>query len=207
VVTDYLDEFFRSFNASFFQGRLPKTTFVPNFQRKQTFFFRSPRIIEVGLGFLEANKEVMLDDLLHSMIHLHNWSVGKPDVTRNQYHRNEFSAMAVKVGLFVAYQHARGWAVTASERKRLSSYSRIRAPECRDQLREAYQQIEWPKDMAAVQHRVAAEVSARPRKQFQFKYVCQCNPPYIVRVGRRPDGATPFKAICDYCNAKFVLDG
>ncbi len=206
-MTDYFDVFFHSFNQSFFHGKLPKATFVTNFQRKQIFFFRPPKMIEVGLGFLDANKEQLLDDLLHSMIHLHNHFTGKPDVTRNQYHRNEFSATALKLGLFVAYQHARGWSVTSSDRKRLSRFSRIRAPEDRDRLRHVYQQIRWPsKEIAAFQAKAAREVSGRPRKQFQFKYVCECDPPYIVRVGRRPDGPTPFQACCQYCNAKFALD-
>lgn len=205
-MTDCLESLYKSFNKSFFRGNLPRPNFVPNLQRRQTFYFRSPAIIEVGSGFAEASKERILDDLLHSMIHLHNWSVGKPDVTRNQYHRNEFSALAVKLGLFVAYQHTRGWAVTASNRQRLSSFSRIRAPECRDRLRQIYEQVHWPaEEIAKLQDQINEDMIARPRKQFQFKYVCNCDSPFIVRVGRRPDSPTPFQAVCNYCNTKFVL--
>lgn len=203
---EYLEKLYELFNESFFQGELPKPTFLPNYQRRQTFYFRPPTMVEIGAGLADASRVQILDDLLHSMIHLRNWSLGKPDVTRNQYHRNEFSVLASKLGLFVAYQHTRGWAVTASERKRLSHYARVRAPESRDVLRKTYEQVNWPHEkVVEIQRLISAEVQSRPRKQFQFKYVCECNPPFIVRVGRRPDGPLPFEAVCNYCNTKFAL--
>jgi hypothetical protein len=62
------------------------------------------------------------------------------------------------------------------------------------------------KTLATFQTQIQMELARRPNKQFQFRYVCGCDPPMIVRVGRKPDGPKPLEAKCLYCNAKFVLD-
>jgi hypothetical protein len=180
--------------------------FVHNFQRKQTFYFRAPNVIEVGAGCLKITRTQLLDDLLHMMVHIQNWQRGVTDVTQNQYHRLEFCNGALGVGLKVARHSTRGWGVTGGA---ISGDLDVRHPtsEALARRRAVYKKAIVAKaDLSQLQAAIRQNLNSRPSKQFQFKYVCKCDPPIIARVGRRPDGLKPFKARCNYCNANFVLD-
>lgn len=193
-------------NNGLFDSRLPAVKFLPNYSRKQVFFFRSSSVIEIGSGFSSATKIEILDELLHAMVHVANFRDGIEDVTRNQYHKIEFCRVALAVGLNVICHSTRGWGSTSS---RCRKAEKVRRPEKQAAVKRkvVFEQIELPtRELSKHQKRILRELASKPTKQFQYKYVCYCDPPFILRVGKKPDGPKPLKARCGYCNAKFALD-
>lgn len=205
---------YQCLNKGLFNGSLPTVKFLSNIQRKQIFFFRSATassddvVIEYGSGLATASHAEILDDLLHVMVHIQNWSTGVTDVTQNQYHRIEFCKRALEVGLIVACHPTRGWGLTFSEEDKIEGDKVRRPTKEAGKLRERlYKESGLEQStLDTFKRNLQKELARRPNKQFQFRYVCQCNPPMIVRVGRKPDGPRPFKAKCMYCNTKFALD-
>lgn len=203
-----LRKVYKQLNNGLFGNELPAVEFVPNIQRKQVFHFRPPSVIEMGAKCADTDREEFLDDLLHAMVHVSNWSNDVTDVTRNQYHKIEFCNAALGVGLYVMCHPTRGWGLTcSSETKALGDKVRVPQRQYQRKLQQVYRSVKW--DDAAFsqfQKEMQNEIEKRPQKQFQFKYVCSCDPPFIVRVGRRPDGECPFQAKCLRCDSNFVLD-
>jgi len=207
VVIGHLHNIYQQFNEGFFDSSLPSVGFTPHYQIKQALRFQPPKTIEIGAGCVDLTRIQLLGDLLHVMVHIHNWERGIVDVTQNQYHRMAFCKAALTVGLFVGRHPTRGWGVTAFNKSALTG-SKVRCP---------------PQSALKIRSRVLREItfnmvllrrfqvevrrilSNRPIKQFQYRYICKCKPPVIVRVGRKPDGPKPFDAKCLYCDAKFVL--
>jgi len=205
-VIKHLRMAYAKLNKGLFNSRLPAVRFSPNYSRKQVFFFISPSIIEIGAGFSSATKVDVLDELLHVMVHISNHCDKIDDVTRNQYHKIGFCNAALAVGLVVTCHSTRGWGETSSS---CVSAEKLRKPETKavSRRKTVYRQIVIPdNDLARHQRKIEKDLASKPTKQFQYKYVCDCDPPYIVRVGKKPDGPKPFKAACGYCDAKFVLD-
>lgn len=202
----HLRKAYRQFNKGLFDNSLPSVKFVFNRHRKQAFHFRSPDVIDIGVGCLGLTRSGFLDGLLHVMVHIQNWEKGLVDVTRNQYHRLEFCNAALDVGLIVSCHSTHGWGVTTTSKSVLST-DKLRRPK-RSVIRrrcEVYRAIEISTmDVDKFQEEMEMDLASHPAKQFQFKYVCECD--VIVRVGRKPDGPKPFQAKCLYCNTKFVLD-
>lgn len=87
---DWVQEVYSGLNRSLFGGSLPKVGFEVNTSRKTIFHFDPPATVEVGTGMAMASMSDMLDDLVHSMVHMHNYQLGVPDHVGNQYHNQHF---------------------------------------------------------------------------------------------------------------------
>ena len=205
IVIKLLLESYEIFNRALFNQPLPAVEFRVNLQRKQVFYFIAPNIIELGEGSARVSRDNLLEELLHVMVHVSNHSKGVVDVTRNQYHKMDFCKEAIRIGLFVQRHTTRGWGITSVNCKNLRG--NIRSPDSQELLQKAISSIPW-NDAAQKQYQQQQKraISSKPQKQFQFKYICECDPPFIVRVGRRPDGDHPFMAKCLRCNANFAFE-
>lgn len=203
-----LRKVYSQLNKGLFNNTLPTVEFVPNLQRKRIVHFHPPSMLELGVKCASATREELLDDLLHAMVHVYNWSNGVVDVTRNQYHKIEFCNTALSVGLYVMCHSTRGWGKTCSDKDKVTG-KKVRVPlqSKKEKLKQVYSQVTWDSSKyEKFQKSVMTEIQRRPQKQFQFKYVCSCDTPFIIRVGRRPDGDYPLSAKCMRCNTKFTLD-
>jgi hypothetical protein len=113
------------------------------------------------------------------------------------------------VGLIVVCHKTRGWGITFSDPDAADGAEKVLhpKPQAADRRAHLYAKVDIsPQAVADYQQELREVLDQKPTKQFQFKYVCRCKSPIIVRVGRRPDGTKPFDATCAYCNTKFVLD-
>ena len=194
-------------NQDLFHSKLPTVEFSISLSRKDIFQFSSPNLFEIGTGLITARPVEIIDDLLHNMVHVYNHTHDKQDVTQNQYHNLDFCEKALEVGLIVVCHKTRGWGVTHTDPD--VDIEKIRHPnkESASKRSLTYGKIELPVDgLAEFQSELQERLGDKPIKQFQFKYICQCEPPFIVRVGTRPDGDRCLLAECKHCNTKFVLD-
>lgn len=207
MLTHLLDAY-QTLNEKLFDGQLGKVHFVPNFTlRTIAVAFYPPDTIQIGAAFASSTPEFILDELVHAMVHVFNYSRGVEDFTLpNKYHRSEFCHEALRVGLAVKHHNVRGWGMTTSNLASLDGQE-VRFPEhkANTRLRQLYDSIGLPAMVfSRYQGHVKGELAKRRKKEFTFRYHCQCVPPMLVRSGRRPDSDHPFAAVCCYCNAKFV---
>jgi hypothetical protein len=207
-VIDLFTKAYESLNKGLFDSKLPTTIeFSPTLNRKDIFHFGPPDVFEIGTGFITARPVEIIDDLLHNMVHVYNHVQDTPDVTQNQYHNLAFCEKALDVGLIVVCHKTRGWGVTHTDPDALTDKIRHPKETATTKRSEVYDQIKLPDEsLAEFQRELQEKLGDKPAKQFQFKYVCKCDPPFIVRVGKRPDGDRPFDARCGYCDTIFVLD-
>ena len=208
-----LKKAYKTLNRHLFDSDLPEPTFRIDLNSKPVFRYRgeqSPDIV-IGAGIVGVDREEIVDDLLHAMIHICNYSLGFEDCTTNQYHKRAFSSMALHVGLTVMKTSSRGWGITTSRRSRWSEYEPdfVRHPLAVDVQRRhsAYKKVRIdPETLQEFQHEIQSTLLATPRKQFQFKYECKCPPPYnSVRSGRRPSGPNRLKAKCMECGSAYKV--
>lgn len=191
-------------NKGLFHSKLPTIEFSLALNRKDILHFAPPNVFEIGTGLITARPVEIVDDLLHNMVHVYN---NGGDVTSNQYHNSYFCEKALAVGLIVVCHKTRGWGVTHTDPD--AQAEKIRYPKAKDFQRRlaVYDQIKLPvESLAEFQRELQDSLGNRPAKQFQFKYVCQCDPPHIVRVGTKPNGPRSFFAKCLRCDTNFVLD-
>lgn len=197
-------------NEGLFDNQLPAPQVKAVLERRDVLHFdRENGEIQIGTKFIAAHPIEIIDYLLHCMVHILNHQRGIDDVSSNQYHRMEFRVEALAVGLIVVCHNTRGWGVTHSDLEAVPPDVKVLHPKVEDSEKRSklYKQINLdPAQVAAYQRELQETLDQKPSKQFQFKYVCSCHPPIIVRVGRRPEGSKPLDATCGYCNAKFVLD-
>ena len=204
-----LNEAFSALNKCFFQNEMP-VNFILNPSEKYVFHLRFPDVIEIGGGFAESSITEILDELLHIMVHLDNYRLGIVDYTSNQYHRREFCEKALTVGLTVVWHKTRGWGLVFSnpDHPQIKSSEKIRQPTASsvEALKKSYKTMMrfYPK-INALQNQIRS-TTQKPQKVFQLKYICSCNPPVIVRSGRRPDGPNPLDASCNVCGTNFVIE-
>ena len=208
---EVLDNAYQLLNEGLFDNQLPAPNITPTLERKDVLHFSAEEgTLQIGTKFVSARPVEIVDELLHCMVHIYNHQQNIGDVTANQYHRIEFRTGALAVGLIVVCHKTRGWGITHSEPDAVDDKEKVRHPESEvADLRTAlYKRLEVsPAEVADYQRELQELLDQKgPTKQFQFKYVCRCKSPIIVRVGRRPDGDKPFLATCGYCNTKFVLD-
>ena len=203
-----LSEAYQILNGGLFDSDLPEPQFSPTLERKDILHFCDEEgTLQIGIRFITATPVEILDDLLHCMVHVSNHQQGISDVTTNQYHRIVFRSKALESGLVVLCHKTRGWGITCSEYDGAESKVQHPQPEKAQLRSDCYKKIDLQlPQVASFQRELQEMLDRKPSKQFQFKYVCQCDPPVIVRVGRRPDGDTPFQATCGYCDANFALD-
>jgi hypothetical protein len=205
-----LQKAYETLNKELFDGRLRSIHLVPNLTLKTAVlaFFPSDAI-HIGAKIAEVTPTQVLDQLVHSMVHVFNFSRGIEDfATLNKYHRADFCHEALRVGLVVSYHTVRGWSNTTSDMQFFRDGEKVRYPEqqTNDLLRRIYRKIQLcAVEFSDFQGAVEKDLAKRPRKDCTFRYVCKCRPPMIVRSGRRPGGPRPFHATCCYCGANFVL--
>lgn len=206
-VIEIFSKAYQLLNQDLFHSKLPTVEFSISLSRKDIFQFSSPNLFEIGTGLITARPVEIIDDLLHNMVHVYNHTHDKQDVTQNQYHNLDFCEKALEVGLIVVCHKTRGWGVTHTDPD--VDIEKIRHPnkESASKRSLTYGKIELPVDgLAEFQSELQERLGDKPIKQFQFKYICQCEPPFIVRVGTRPDGDRCLLAECKHCNTNFVLD-
>ena len=198
-----LEKSFETLNKDIFSGELGKVQFVTVPKEKTIFNLSLPNTIEIGSGIKEPKDTVILDDLVHVMVHLQNNCRGIIDYTSNQYHRREFCELALQTGLFVGYHKTHGWSVTKSNR---FTYARTPTRDANHKLKIAYTKI-LPLDESVDRYRqqMTLALECRSQRIFQHKYICECDPPFIIRCGKRPDSQKPLQAVCEVCHKKFAL--
>ena len=202
-----LEKAFFTFNKYFFQNKLKSVKFILSPSEKYVLHLRLTDVIEIGSGFADVTPREILDELLHIMVHLDNQRLQIDDFTHNQYHRKEFGEKALQLGMIVVWHKTRGWGLTFSDQNSavVKSATKIRWPtkassEC---LEQCYKSIKLTKS-SVDKIRKELVTHEKPPKIFQLKYVCSCDPPVIIRSGRRPDGPNPLDVSCNICGAKFV---
>jgi len=201
-----LEQAFAKFNKAFFGQALKPVNFIINPSEKYGLHLRLPDVIEIGSGISSISDQEILDELLHAMVHLDNRRLGIIDFTNNQYHRKEFSEKAVSVGLVVLWHKTRGWSITHSNHKKRSSKSRRPSSEAAKKLQKVYEEIlPFSNEFDLLRQRMELNLDQKPSKIFQIKYICSCDPPFIIRCGRRPNGPNPLDAKCNVCGTKFVI--
>lgn len=207
---DNLNKVFSALNKCLFQNKLRSIKFLVNPSEKHILHLKLPNVIEVGGGFVDASILEIFDTLVHIMVHLENYRLKIDDFTENQYHRREFCEKALEVGLTVVWHKTRGWSLTYSDLPEfLKSEKKVRFPsdEAKQKLKESYDSIaSFYSFINDFRSQIQNDVKRKPTKLFQLKYVCACNPPVIIRSGRRPDGPKPLDVSCNICKSKFVID-
>ena len=203
-----LDKAYSTLNKYFFQNKLKPVKFILNPPERYILHLRLPDILEIGVGLVAASPVEILDDLLHVMIHLDNHRLQIEDFTHNQYHRKEFCEKALRFGLIVVWHKTRGWGITSSDPNHLlvKGAEKIRHPSKAsvDCLVQCYQEIKLTSSKLK-SFREQLRSHGKPQKIFQLKYVCACEPPVIIRSGRRPDGPNPLDASCNICKTNFTV--
>lgn len=194
------------FSKQLLDTELPAVEFVEG-TSKRIFVFTPPNTIEVGLGIMNATEAEVLDDLLHAIAHVYNHHTGHPDITNRTYHKLSFCQTALRMGLVVVFQKNKGWFYTTSDPMKVPSGAIARFPEeaAVQKRMEVYQTVGLVEEILSEYQRELV-LASQNKKQCQYKYVCACIPPVIVRVGRRPDSPRPFAAVCTYCDSHFRLD-
>jgi len=193
-------------NENLFEGNLQPPSFRVDLTVKPAFRYRgerSPDII-IGAGFSEISVNGILDGLLHVMIHVRNYALGIEDCTTNQYHKRAFSEKALDLGLAVMKTPSRGWGVTTSQRSEWLKFEEVRTPTSL-QVRKRHDAYEKVHINLATLSKFKAEIKEKlnsvKKKQFQFKYVCECPPPHnSIRSGRKH-----LNAGCRDCGAKYKI--
>lgn len=204
---DLFTEAYEQLNQGLFNSKLSTIEFTPTLTRKDILHFAPPDVFEIGAGFITARPVEIIDDLLHNMVHVYNHMKGEQDVTTNQYHNLEFCEKALDVGLIVTCHKTRGWGITHTDPDAEANKVRTPKEDVNQKRLAVYEEIKFPvEDLAKYQRELQDDLEDKPSKQFQFKYVCGCDPPMIVRVGTRPDGPRSLLSKCLRCDTDFVLD-
>ena len=199
-----------------FNNKLPPIRFQIDGSRSELFRFRRPNLIQIGAAITapELNRKLLIDQLLHVLVHAHNAYQGVVDENINQYHNQEFSAAALAIGLAVCHTPNNGWSLTYSPlhpefRNLVEDGKKVLVPkkEAARELRSICLRLEFDSAFFFDIRKVFEKSSIkRPSKLCQLKYVCGCDPPHnSIRSGRRPYGGHPLVAVCQLCGQKFVL--
>jgi hypothetical protein len=208
-VIENLSRAYAALNKSLFKSKLSPVNFIQDLSEKYVLHLKLPDVVIVGGGFAEGKVIDVLDSLVHIMVHLDNYRIGIVDFTSNQYHRREFCEKAIEVGLIVAYHKTRGWSLTYSDSESETlkhAEARYPTPKAAGRLKSAYEQVApFCSAIHHIRRDIRKDLSRKTTRGFQLKYVCACDPPVIVRSGRRPDGPNPLNVSCNVCGTKFVL--
>lgn len=203
-----LKKTFKQLNEMLFENELKEVEFVINLGKKTIFSFKKPDLFEIGSLSIVSSERVILDDLVHTMIHLYHFQNNIEDYTSNQYHHRCFCEKALQVGFFVGLHSTRGWSLTTSDSNDLKEGSKFRKPDkfATEKLLVCYHKVVWGSMLEKFKFQLKSIIKARPRKDYQLKYVCNCAPQVIVRSGKRPDSCTPLNITCNECRSKFFLE-
>jgi len=207
-----LNKAYTTLNKKLFNGELPKPKFEVDISSKTVFRYRGEQRDEIiiGTGFVTIEKDEILDALLHVMIHVFNYRRGIEDCTTNQYHKLEFTEVALKVGLTVMKSPSRGWGLTTSKKKHWEDKEDVRHPHSVNVSRrhDAYRRVKFDADrLTAFQESIQQKIDSTGKKHFLLKYICRCPPPHnSIRSGRRPTGSNRLNIKCNKCGSKFKVE-
>jgi hypothetical protein len=208
---DWLVRLYTGFNKDLFAGECPSPSFNINRSRKAILHFQPPAVLEVGRMATTATMEGVVDDLLHSLVHIYNHIEGVLDhTTHNQYHNQSFADRATSIGLYVAKHKSRGWSLTfVDEKKARAASGTVLIPdnESKGKLAKVILGLQpSDDDLERLKEQVRTVVAGRTAKQYSYKYVCRCASPHnAVRTGRGPESDHALDATCNRCKAQFRL--
>jgi hypothetical protein len=196
-------------NRRLFGRVLPKCemTFSPRSKHLIRWMPESDQY-SIGSELAVATLQDILVQLAHEMVHRKNSMDGLVDCTSNQYHNHKFLAVALGVGLYVAYQKTQGWCTTLAEAPVGYDPQSVKVPESQALKRreEAFAKCELTEEAveaAREQIRRVTQQNRRPKVYF-MKYQCACPGPHnSIRSGRRPDGAHALRITCQACMQPF----
>lgn len=205
LVGEFLSEVSRIFSkldAELFENRIPTPAFRWNPQKKYSIRFEvgedGDEMIVVGAGARDETQTGITICIIREMIHLdHHYKhiIGR---TSNQYHNRKFMFSALKLG-FGVDRGAKGWSELRIDRGKLPEKS----PDA-----SAARRLDAILASFTFDESVLASLKDRPSerkaRKFQYKFICNCPPPYnSIRSGRRPEHARALNAMCLDCGATF----
>lgn len=206
-----LSRAFAILNEGLFDKKLPDPEFHISTKQKNALNFRHPRTIQIGPKIIVASRREIFDGLVHVMVHFMHDLAGVEDFNRNHFHKMCFVEEIVQKGMYV-YKDNLGWSnvtsrestaaiekglaarqpTPASHKKLIACYSRLVAADL---------------ELQDFKNELRVFLAKKPKVTYQHKYTCQgCDPPVIIRSGRRP-GPRALNVLCCDCNTKFVYAG
>lgn len=201
-----IEEAFGKLNKQLFKGQLPLPNITVDVTRNYIMRWDAAgNFLYIGAPFAKANSMVVLEAMVHEMLHVDNHAKGIIDVKANQYHNNRFLKSALNVGFYVRRHKSQRWSLTSVNMPNVICHK----PDT-DQNKKlllALNSIDicpdrFENDIDFVRNTLKA---SKPSKSFFLKYQCKCPPPYnSIRSGRRPDSRNAVRAICEYCNSRYV---
>ena len=157
--------------------------------------------IIIGRRIGSFDKNAVLSNIVHEMIHALNYSKNVKGITSNRYHNKKFLTEALSAGLYVSREKSTGWSATSY--KYLKDDDVI-CPKDDDNaaLIEVFDSFEFSNNVLAEAKRdVERIVSKTKGRQYFLKYMCNCPEPHnSIRSGRRS-----LNAVCGECGYKFVV--
>jgi predicted SprT family Zn-dependent metalloprotease len=157
--------------------------------------------IIIGRRIGSFDKNVVLSNIVHEMIHALNYSENVKGITSNRYHNKKFLTEALNAGLYVAREKSTGWSATSY--KHLKDDDSV-CPKEDDNaaLIEVFDSFEFSKNvLAEAKKDVERIVSKTKGRQYFLKYMCNCPEPHnSIRSGRRS-----LDVVCGECGCKFVV--
>ena len=198
-----IQEKYKEFNVKFFGSKLPILHFVVDTKCKMGFRFEScDGSIHIGLKYLVSDSNRFSTELIHEMIHVFNWTRNIRDHNNGQYHNQEFCKVAVSLGFFVLKHSAKGFGVLSLTP--VSGSDAISpSPTANDRLQRIIDVLQLEDDSSKTIEDLVGQLN-KEKKIFQYKYVCECQPPHnSIHTGRSPKSRIPFKATCNHCNKNY----
>ena len=158
--------------------------------------------------------EIMLQEYLHEMCHVYNFSTDEIDCTSNQYHNKNFRAAALNVGFYVLKHKTQGCSITKLDLPVATSGLRVvdnktcwaSTPAVINKLASVLESLRVSEEVISNSRtEIRGLISANgPRKVCFLKYECNCPLPHnSVRSGRRPDGDNAPNIRCEDCGSLF----
>lgn len=214
LLCNQLHLIFNHLNKGIFNGKLEVPSFLIQLEKKVVFRFAcdlavgddrvSHHHLIIGSRIVQLTSDEILEELLHEMVHMSNYSQGIIDTTANSYHNRHFMNSALAAGFYVARHKTRGWSITS-----LNEMEECRKPNFEELNQRklvfeslTFNQEEVKDGLTAINFALQARGE---RKACFLKYQCKCPPPHnSIRSGRRPDGPHPVQILCLNCNEKFV---
>ena len=69
----------------------------------------------IGHRIVSFDKNIILSNIVHEMIHALNYSKNIKGITSNRYHNKKFLSEALAAGLYVSRDGSTGWSITSYE--------------------------------------------------------------------------------------------
>lgn len=204
-----LEKAFSTLNENLFENSLSKVPVTIQPKKKVSIKWnQDSKSIIIGSEFTMLTEPEIMSQLLHEMVHIHNFQNEIVDVTTNQYHKKEFQKIAIKVGLVVVKHKTQGWGITSTVYPRNvidPLHVKKPKPEVIAKRNLTFSKINFDKkSLETGRSKIIGHLrSEKPTKTYFLKYECSCPLPHnSIRSGRRPDGSNPPNLLCLDCNTK-----